>query len=233
MHGDERDRDAQSAAAGNAEALQRLIVHYHATLHGVVAREISPRLRRRLDPDDVLQQAYVAAFEHLGNRPAAIHGEVRVDGGAGEANAGPALGQSTSDIRFNSPGAFYKWLERVALNQLLDMQRALRRQKRDVAREALPRLAAPSSYPDLLARLTAGDGTPSAALRSEEAVAALLTALARLKPNQRTVIRRRFLENQPVAAIAAELGKTDTAVYTLCHRGLKALRARMGVLPTA
>jgi RNA polymerase sigma-70 factor, ECF subfamily len=202
--------DLQAASAGAADALQRLIVHYHATLRGAVAAAVPAKLRTRLEPDDILQQAYIAAFQALGQSPSGSAGHV-----------------------FNTLAGFYKWLEAIALNQLKDAGRALHRGKRDIGR-VVPNVgrgggaASAASYPDLLARVSAGDSTPSRALRREEASAAVLTCLARLKDDQREVVRLRFLEDVPVAEIAERLGKTETAVYTLCHRGLKALRELLG-----
>ena len=54
-----------------------------------------------------------------------------------------------------------------------------------------------------------------------------MTSLARLKPDQREVVRRRFLLGHPVKQIAAELGKQEARIYQLCHEGLTALREQM------
>ena len=58
----------------------------------------------------------------------------------------------------------------------------------------------------------------------------MMTSLARLSEDQRAVVQLRFLEDVPVAEIARRLGKTETAVYMLCHRGLKSLRELLGSL---
>lgn len=196
---DERERaaDVERAAGGDADALQRLIVQYHAALRGIVTGALDGDLRRRIDPDDVLQQAYVAAFKGV------------------------------ASCRFDGPGAFYKWLETIALSQLEDLQRAERRAKRDAAREVRPVADATASYPDLVHHLASSDSTPSRQVARAEAVAAVMSCLARLNDEQRDVIRLRFLEGRPVADVAARLGKSEAAIHMLCHRGLKALRERM------
>lgn len=61
----ERAAAVNEAVNGNADALQRLIVHYHEMLHTRVDRQLKPALRRHLDADDVLQRAYVAAFSSV------------------------------------------------------------------------------------------------------------------------------------------------------------------------
>ena len=69
------------AVRGDADALQRLFVHYHAILQRKVNAKIGTPAGRRIDADDVLQQAYVSAFKSVGG------------------------------CSFDGPGGFYKWLE--------------------------------------------------------------------------------------------------------------------------
>lgn len=196
----------QRLATGDAEALQCLIVEYHPMLRAAVDRQIGPSLRRLVEPEDVLQQAYIAAFRNI------------------------------RECRLEGPAHFYNWLQQIAQNELRTVQRDLHRRKRDVGRQAVAALPAGGradaamSYPDLLGRLTAGETTPSECLGRGEAVAATMSCLARLSEDQREVVRLRFLEDVPVAEIARRLDKTETAVYTLCHRGLKSLRGLMGSL---
>ncbi len=102
MGEEERAAQVGLASGGDADALQRLIVHYHATLHGILDGQIDDTTRRHVDPDDVLQDTYIAVFK------------------------------AVTGCEFEGPGGFYKWLETIARNQLRDRQRALGRQKRDV-----------------------------------------------------------------------------------------------------
>ncbi len=185
------------ACDGDNDALQTLLIYYHAPLKAAVGGRIEPRLHRYFEPEDVLQEAYASAFR-------AVRG-----------------------ARFDGPAAFYKWLETIALNQLKDDQKAVHRQKRDPARQRSNVGHAGTSVLDLAERLTAPDSTPSRKVARKEAVAALLTSLARLTDDQRSVIRLRFLEGHSVTDVAARLGKTEPAIHMLCHRGLKALRELM------
>ncbi len=198
----------QLVTRGDADALQRLLMHYHPALRARVAAALPAAGAHRLDADDVLQLAYIAAFKAF---------------------------QSTAvrpgrTLRFDTPAAFYKWLERIALNELKNRRRDLRRQRRDVAREIVPPAASGTSYPDLLARLSGSGQTPSRQLAAQEATAAVLSGLARLTDDQRRVVQLRFLQGLPVAAVAARLGKSEDAVHALCYRGLKELRGMLGSL---
>jgi RNA polymerase sigma-70 factor (ECF subfamily) len=190
----ERAAQIELAAKGDEDALQRLIVEYNEPLRATVAKGIDPATRRRLDPDDVLQEVYVAAFKSI-----------------------QACG-------FDTPAHFYKWLEAIAANELKNRQRALRTQKRDVAREAHGSYLATSSYPDLVGRLAGSGSTPSRRVARGEATAAVLSSLARLSDDQRDVIRLRFLEGKPVAEVAVLIDRTEGAVQGLCRRGLRTLR---------
>jgi len=182
------------ASKGDPDAIQKLLILYHPALRSAVRERVRDALRHLIDPDDILQETYAHAF------------------------------RAVKDCVFDGPAAFYCWLEKIALNQLKDHQRALARQKRDVRCVRRDPDCATSSYAGLADRLTAPDSTPSHKVARSEAVAAVLTSLARLSDDQRAVVRLRFLEGLPVAEVAARLGKTEPAIHMLCSRGLKALR---------
>lgn len=202
MNEAERAESVRQAVQGDADALQRLIVYYHAASRQFIERKMAVVLRRHVDPDDVLQQAYIAAF------------------------------QSIKGQDFSGPGGFYKWIERIALEKLKTAARRLRRKKRDIGRERHADSArgalASTSYQPLLTVLAASGDTPSRQLAVREASAAVISSLARLTDDQRMVIRMRFLEDRSPAEIAAALGKSEAAVYMLCARGLKALAGFLG-----
>lgn len=208
----DRDALARRAADGDSAALQHLLMHYHAVLERKLAAQADTRLKPVIDLDDVLQDAYCGVFDHFAGQSAADGGDSATSGTAAFPNA----------------AAFYKWLERVALNQLRDAERFWKKGKRDFRRRAPD--VRDTSYDDLIARVARDDSTPSRKLARHEAAAALLTSLARLRPNERAVIRLRFLEGLSAADIAEQMGKSDTAVYSLCHRGLKTLRGLMGAV---
>jgi RNA polymerase sigma-70 factor, ECF subfamily len=193
----ERTKLVQRAVGGDTDALQRLIVAYHPALHAAIASAIPTGLRRHVDADDVLQAAYIAAFRGLGG--------ARADG----------------------PAQFYCWLEQITLNELKMVERGLRAHKRDVARVAHDADGHTGSYDHLAERVAGPQSTPSRHVARTEAAATLISSLARLPDEQREAVRLRFLEDLPVAEVAQRLGKTEGAVYALCHRGLTGLRGLM------
>jgi RNA polymerase sigma-70 factor (subfamily 1) len=197
MDDEEQSKQLEMVVNGDGDALQGLIVSYHATLHRLVDREIDGGFRRQIDPDDVLQEAYVAAFKHMGA------------------------------CRFDTPAGFYKWLERIARNYLIDRQRALKTKKRDVGREVPVAPGTSGPYQDQVQALACTMSTPSRHMGMQEATSAMMSSLARLTDDQRAVVKMRYLEGRRVAEIATTLGKTENAVHVLCHRGLNELRELM------
>ncbi len=193
MNEEDRAAHVQLAAGGDSDALQRLIVYYHAPLHGVVGRALSADAGPHLDPDEVLQDTYVAAF------------------------------RAVVGCKFDGPGGFYKWIEKIALNQLRNRRRDLRRKKRDVTREIVARNQT-TSHSDLLARVISPQSTPSRQLARQEATAAVMSSLARLTDDRRRVVQMRFLAGMSVPDVASALDKTENAVHVTCHRALTQLR---------
>lgn len=122
--------------------------------------------------------------------------------------------------------AFYRWMVRIVEHRFLDHVRRWRRKKRDAAREAQPRASRDraTALAGLLATLT----TPSVALRREDAVAALMSCIARLPDDYRLAIHRLYLLQDPLSAVAADWGRTDDAVRRLASRAVEKLQQCMG-----
>ena len=94
-----------AAVDGDREAMQRLLLLYHDGFRQFVARAMEPRIKARLEPEDVLQDAYADACDKI------------------------------ADCQFDGPGGFYEWLRTIIRNKLTDQQRALWSEKRDPRRE--------------------------------------------------------------------------------------------------
>src|SRR5262245_40761920 len=55
----------RQAAAGDPDSWAHLLAHYHERLRRMVVVRLDPRVRPRVDPSDVLQEAYLEAFARL------------------------------------------------------------------------------------------------------------------------------------------------------------------------
>ena len=190
------NRDVELAADGDCDAIQRLLVRYDPILRGKLTPRIGAEFASLIEIDDVLQEAYVSANAAL------------------------------ATAKFNNAAGFYKWIEQIAANDLIDMQRRLTRPKRDIRRQMTENTR--QSLIAIVERVTGGNPTPSRRLAKDEAVAAALSCLARLTDEQRTVIKARYFEQEPVTDLARRLDKSEPAIHALCYRGLLELRKHLG-----
>jgi RNA polymerase sigma-70 factor, ECF subfamily len=188
------------AAAGDAMALERLLVLHYDRLAAQVGRKLPDELRGLISADDVLQEAFVVAFR-----------EIRQFKPAG-------------------PDAFYHWLAAIAQHRLLDMVKAQRAAKRGGGRRAInrPSRSPEESLAGLLELLQVNERTPSRSVAAHEAIGAIRVGLSGLKEDYREALRLRYIEGLPVAEAAARMQRTEHAVHMLCHRGLEQLREALG-----
>jgi RNA polymerase sigma-70 factor (ECF subfamily) len=189
----------QRALAGERTAFDILVVQLQPQLAARVQARIPADLRPVISADDVLQDAFVDAYRSIG--------------------------------AFEARGAraFEAWVGRIAENRLLDAIKAQRAAKRGGDRLLRPQgTANDDALIDLLNAAAGAERTPSRQLASDEAVAAIRTSLAELKPEYREALRLRFIEGRPMADVARLMEKTEPAVQKLCRRGLDALRETLG-----
>ncbi len=197
---EERERTAQieMAVRGDANALQGLFIEYHRPLRALLDKKMDAAVCRHFTPEDVLQDAYVAAS------------------------------RSIASCEFAGPAPFYQWLKTITLRRLADRRRTVKRLPAGESRVGRPRLDGQGSYAGLSAILSDGGDSPSAKLAKGDANAALITSLARLSDDQRNAIRLRYLEGKTVAEVAACMDKSEPAVNGLCWRGVQKLGEHMG-----
>jgi RNA polymerase sigma-70 factor (ECF subfamily) len=188
------------ANAGDATALERLLVSHYDRLAAQVAHKLPDDLRGLISPDDVLQEAFVVAFRE-------VRGFVP-----------------------RGPDAFFAWLTAIAEHRLLDLVKAQRRLKRGGGRAAIdtPARTAADSVAGLLDILRVDEHTPSRSAAGHEAVRAIHVGLAGLNADYREALRLRYIEGVSVAEAAARMQRTERAVHMLCHRGLEQLRLAVG-----
>jgi RNA polymerase sigma-70 factor (ECF subfamily) len=162
--------------------------------------QVEPGLRDRVDLSGVVQQTLLEACQEL--RQGAPRARTEAQAAA--------------------------WLRSILGHNLADALRRLGSLKRDARRERSFDRALEDSATRLGEWIASQESSPShRAIRREEALR-MAEALAELPENQRRAIEMHHLQARPLAEIARELDTTRAAVAGLLHRGLKALRTRLG-----
>ena len=198
VHEHDMDTDdlVKRAAAGDGEARDQLLQRHRDRLKKMVAVRIDPRLARRVDPSDVVQEALAVADKQL------------------------------DKYLSEQPIAFYPWLRSLAWNQLIDMHRRhIQAQRRSVQREQPWELAMSDASAMLLAeRLPSPASTPSRHLLREEIQHRVKQLLAEMSPGDREIIVMRHLEGMSVREVAAVLELPEGTVKSRHFRALESLR---------
>ena len=181
---------------GNNEALGRLLEQYRGFLLMLAHRYLSERLRRRIDPADIVQLTYLEAKRDL-----------------------PAF-------RGETPAEFAGWLRGMLKNNVATaVTRHITTQKRSLRREAeTGGKPDDGSAANWIQQMPGSTTSPSGVAMRAEAVVALMEALHQLPENQAEAIRLRYMEGLPLAEIVERMGKSETAVAGLLKRGLRKLR---------
>jgi RNA polymerase sigma-70 factor (ECF subfamily) len=168
---------------------------------GLLARlEVSPAMRDKVDLSGVIQQTLLEAHRGLGEQP----------------------------DRLRTDEELAAWLRSILSHNLADVIRKLVAQKRDVRREWSLDAALDQSASRLERWLAAEQSSPSQRAMRQEELLRVAEAMAALPEAQRRAIELHHLRAMPLSDIADELGTTKAAVAGLLHRGMKALRSRLG-----
>ncbi len=195
--------------SGETAALAELWALHRERLQRLVGYRLDPRLPRRVDPEDVLQEAYLAAQQRLAH--------FALDG-------------------FTSA---FVWLRLIVLQTLVDVHRHhLGAQQRDAGREiAGDRGGSGDGDGDgsaaFLARLSGGGISPSGPLLADERRERLFRAVGSLGETDREILALRHgeqLGNQEVAAILGIEEKAASIRYVRALRRLKDALAAVGGL---
>jgi RNA polymerase sigma-70 factor (ECF subfamily) len=192
------------AAAGDADALAALFLRCRDRLKRMVQLRLDRRLSGRVDPSDVLQEAYLEVHKRFGDY-------VRT--------AGPP---------------FFLWLRLVTGQKLTDFHRRhLGAQMRDAAQEvslyrgALPQASSASLAAGLLGKLTTAS---RAAVRAEHKLL-VQEALNSMDPLDREVLVLRHFEHLSNDEAALVLGVKKATASQRYVRALKRLKEVLSAIP--
>lgn len=124
--------------------------------------------------------------------------------------------------------AFPAWLRQIAENNLRDAIRGLEAQKSLPPAKRVAAYGDGGSFVGLFDELTAGVGTPSRAVRQDEARDLLQAAIGRLPADYAAAVRLYDLEGKPVSEVAATMGRSAGAVHMLRLRAHDRLKNLLG-----
>lgn len=189
---------------GDREALARLFAHYRDRLERIVKFRMDQRLVGRVDPDDVLQEAYLDA-------------EKRIE-----------------HFLQDSPESFFIWLRLIVNQTLIDVHRRhLGTQSRDASRDRSISGgwgAASSSF--LLSHQLLGHfSTPSQAMLRQEIAEQLNTALEGMGELDREVLALRHFEELSNSETAEALGISEQAASLRYVRAIMRLKKILEAVP--
>lgn len=186
---------------GDSKALGALFARHRDRLFRMVRFRIDARLQGRLDPDDLLQDAYLDAVRRL-NHYAKV----------------PEM-------------APFLWLRHIVKQTMIDFHRRhLEAQRRDVDREAGKGFPVGTSI-SLVGQLMGRWTSPSGKAMRDETAKQLETAIEGMDPIDQEVLALRHFEELSNGEVAAVLGIQEKAASIRYVRALKRLKESLDRIP--
>lgn len=189
---------------GNRQALARLFDHYRERLWRIINFRIDQRLQGRVDPDDVLQEAYMAAEQRI------------------------------EHFLHDSPQGFFIWLRLLCNQTLIDVHRRhLGTQARDAGRDRSLQSGwtSQSTSFSLSFRLLGHMTSPSQAVVRQELSEQLNLALSSMGELDREVLALRHFEELTNSETARILGLTEQAASARYVRAVARLKKVLAAIP--
>jgi RNA polymerase sigma-70 factor (ECF subfamily) len=173
---------------------QQPLEHFRSYLLLLARRQLRGRQAARLEASDLVQQTLLEAHRQ------------------GEKFRG------TTDAERAA------WLRKILAHKLVDADRTLHRDKRDIGREHSLEDDLAHSSASLAGFLAANQSSPSQRMARHEAAIGIAHALAQLPEAQREALVLQHWQGMTLAQIGERLERTPVAVAGLLKRGLKRLR---------
>ena len=191
-------------AEGGQKALADLLALHQEKLERIVAFRLAPFLRSRIDPADVLQEAY---FE---------------------------ISRRINEFIDGSPVSFFVWIRQKTIQTLIDIHRNHTREKRDAQREMpLASSPFGQTTSISIAQFLLDDITsPSQAAVREEEIQQLQSALESMNETDREVIAMRHFEHLNNQQVAEILDISPTAASNRYVRAAAKLTEILNHLPS-
>lgn len=188
----------QKARNGDGTAIGEVLEGFRSYLTLLARIQIGRRLQSKVDPDDVVQEAYLDAHRQF------------------------------STFRGENTEAVAAWLRTILAGQLAQLiRRYCVTEARNIRLEVSIDQDLDSSSARLAQGLASPGSSPSESFSRREELTCLANMLERLPANYREVILMRQIEGLSFGEIASRLGRTEDSIQKLWVRGLLALRDLM------
>ena len=181
--------------SGDNDHRDRTLAKYRPYLIVLAEAHLHPRLRKKLDASDLVQDTLLRAW------------------------------QGWSDFRGDTEAERTAWLQTILGHVLDDAIRAFAAQKRDLTRERSLEAEMEQSSCRLRNLLAADQSSPSHQAQQNEQAVLLAAALVQLPESQRQAIVLQKFHDWSLKEIAEYMEKSQTAVAGLLKRGLENLRS--------
>ena len=193
----------RAAKAGDNEHLGRLLENYRGYLYMLAHRYLSDKLKRRIDPADLVQVTFLEAK------------------------------RDWEQFRGTTPGECAAWLRNILKNNVATaVARHVTTQKRSLSREVSFMMhTADDPRSQWVGELPGSTTSPSRKAIRAESAKQLFEALHGIPETQAEAVRLRYLEGLSLAEIVERMSKTETAVAGLLKRGLQNLRDSIRLEP--
>jgi RNA polymerase sigma-70 factor (ECF subfamily) len=175
----------------------QLLEPFRSYLEVLARVHLDPRLRGKLDPADVVQQALLRAYA------------------------------AWPELRNPERPVVDAWLRRILARTLADVVKHYNRDRRAVDLERSLEADLDRSASGMAGWLAADQTSPSQAAERNEDLFRLADALTTLPEPQREVVVLKHLRGWTLQQIAEHLDRTVPAVASLLRRGLEDLRRRL------
>jgi RNA polymerase sigma-70 factor, ECF subfamily len=186
------------AKAGEEAALGELLQQFASYLEVLARVQIGRQLQGKVDPSDVVQDAFLEAHRHF------------------------------PQFRGSSRPELVSWLRQILAGRIaVVMRRYLGTQVRNLRLEQQLEVDLAHSSTALGRTLAVTHSTPSQHVVKEEQEFRLAQALNGLPPQYREVIMLRQLQGLPFSEIAAQMNRSLDSVQKLWVRGLIQLREKL------
>lgn len=181
----QRDAWVVRAVAGDRQALDSLLLHFHDPLRQFIGGSIALGDLAGVTHDDLLHETIVSAIRGI------------------------------QGIEPRGADAFFAWLKTIACNCHRNMIKAAKARKRGDGRRPVRAMENSNPAATSVLKLIVGsDPSPSLLYRRKEAIEAIARAIAQLNPEQRELIDLHYQSRMTIADLAIKFGKTEEAIRT-------------------